>query len=718
MLRTSLIALFCLMSAIPAPATTPAESAETGPTGPNTPPARWGTTAPDKLNNEVVWFGGVGGLSTTGRLGTCLFKEGQWKPLELGAPPADAVGRRDAAYRLRATYCSLSNRYYGSETAADRELIRGWLIDSKMPRPGEILDVGFLRGIRQEWVKQAMLVEQREPPVRCNAAMSYDDKTKKVVLFGGEGLFGVYNDTWLYDCKSRTWTLANPKLAPPPRCAHGMAARDGKVYVVGGQDANGSMSYCGPLWARLPFDVWCYDIEANTWTRLSAGEGKREPTTFQPPVKATISEDGKTLSWAADATSYGKVVKQFTGSLDLPGKDAGTATAATQPDTIQVRGNGFDPAWYEDVPPADPEKFAEFLKNLPVNKWVDVNPPKKHVNRDWGTTVIDPAHDQLLHWAGGHSSHCGTDVAHYSLATNRWHILYTPELPFEYCYSNDGAPVPTMSGAPWGPHSYLSYGLDSVSGLMIWTGRHAAYRLTNPCGTFMYDPGTYRWFVPPPQWTSEGFLDPERHKTLMAPTPHGVAVFADKYGGTGNASGLWLADVANRRYKAVAATQHDESRTFPPPAFGDRHGMTYDSKRDRVLIFHFGVKDKKKIWACDLNTRAVKVLEPKNSDKFPMGANYAREATYLPDDDAVLICTGVDKAAQRNLVYDCAADEWLEMPGAFAVDKTSRANPGYGVSTGIEWDAKRKLLWLVQTDGSVYAMRFDRKAAGLTPPAE
>ena len=47
------------------------------------------------------------------------------------------------------------------------------------------------------------------------------------------------------------------------------------------------------------------------------------------------------------------------------------------------------------------------------------------------------------------------------------------------------------------------------------------------------------------------------------------------------------------------------------------------------------------------------------------------------------------------------------------LDKEERRDPGYGVSTGIEWDPKRKLLWRVQTDSSVYAMRFDRATAGL-----
>ena len=87
--------------------------------------------------------------------------------------------------------------------------------------------------------------------------------------------------------------------------------------------------------------------------------------------------------------------------------------------------------------------------------------------------------------------------------------------------------------------------------------------------------------------------------------------------------------------------------------------MTYDSKRDRTLAFHFARKDKHRIWATDLKTKTVTVLEPKGSANFPAEASFGREATYLPDDDLVLVCTGC-KPDQKVLAYDCAGDEWLE----------------------------------------------------------
>jgi hypothetical protein len=94
----------------------------------------------------------------------------------------------------------------------------------------------------------------------------------------------------------------------------------------------------------------------------------------------------------------------------------------------------------------------------------------------------------------------------------------------------------------------------------------------------------------------------------------------------------------------------------------------------------------------------------------------AREATYIPDADLVIICTR-GKPVQHTLVYDCAADAWLQMAGAFEVDEGGRPSMDYTVSSGIEWDARRNLLWHVSARGRVHAMRFDRASADLKPLA-
>lgn len=719
---------------------------EKGPVAAGTPPCAWGAVARDPVNDEFVWFGGTGGRSKTGGLRTWILKGGAWTEAEFGTPEgralhAKALTLEDAARDL---YAAVANRFYLSESAAeakadltaranvllkdvmalevpsgdafatDRRAAATKALETLAPRLARAPTVKEVADARSAWMACVRLAWalDAQPALRCNPSMVYDAATKTIVLFGGEGIHGAYNDTWLYDCATRAWRRSKAPVAPSPRMTSGLVAKGGVVYLVGGYAPRDSMSYFGDIWQRLPFDIWRYDIQADRWTLIKAPEGEGVGARWQPPVQAALSDDGRSITWAVKVIAWGQVKSTIDGSAPLADADAGTAKFAQPSDTIRVRGLSFDPAWFEAVPPPDPKAVDAKLATLPANRWVNMEPPKTHFNRDWGTTVLDPQRDQLLHWGGGHSAYCGTDVIHYSLATNRWHKLYTPEMPFEYCYSNSGAPVPSMTGRPWAPHTYLSYAVDALTDRMIWTGKHGAYGVTNPGGTFLYEPGRYAWSWPP--WTIEGGrFDVERHKTCLVPTPHGVAVWADKRGGTGGQSGLWLADVATHTYQPLAATDYEDRTTLPPTAYGDRHGITYDSKRDRVLLFHFGIQDKHKVWAVDLKTKQVTVLEPKGAAAFPADVSLGREATYLTDDDLVIVCTRKGKDDQATLVYDCAANAWLELAGAFTKDDKGRAVPAYGVSTGIEWDPKRRLLWLVQTRGEVYVMRIDRKAADL-----
>lgn len=745
-MRNLLVGAACLLILGILPAADDREAIDKGPSAADTPGCKWGAVCADPVNGAQVWFGGVGGKSRQGGLGTWIFKDGAWTEAKLGTEPSRALHAKAVAQaeNARLLYAAVANRFYLSENDKARAAVLDKLaqdlagplgtlagevsdaaakkdaqealarLQALVPRLRErptIKEVAEARGLWQMLVALAKKLDA-QPALRCQSALAFDPQTKKIVLFGGEGVHGAYADTWIYDPATRSWRQARPPLSPSPRIGHGLVARDGKVYLVGGQEPHGSMSYLAGLWRRLPMDVWEYDIAADRWTLLQAGTEKPTPVPTQPPVVLTLSDDGKKLSWEAPVMSYGKKVDTITGSCPLPGSDVGTAKAGVPPGTMKVRGEGFDPAWYEDAPAVDAAAAAAKLQNLPANQWVALNPPCKHVMRDWGTTLYDPATDQLLHWSGGHSSHCGTDVAHYSIATNRWHILDTPELPFEYTYSNDGAPFPSMTGRPWGPHAYLSYAVDSRTGKMLWTGRHSAYRLTNPGGSFVYDPATYLWSAPEMKMTADK-LDPERHKTCMVATPHGLILWADRTTGGGHASGLWRADLAARTYEPIVISDA-KVQVLPPAAYGDRHGITYDSKRDRVLLFHFGVKDKHKIWACDLKTGKVAVLEPKGSDKFPAEVSEGREATYLPDDDLVIVCSRA-KDTQKTLVYDCAADAWLELKDTAKEVKPGRFEPGYGVSWGVDWDPKRKLLWGVDSPGNVYVMRFDRKSAALEP---
>ncbi|RXH58100.1 Phage protein [Granulicella sibirica] len=104
------------------------------------------------------------------------------------------------------------------------------------------------------WTQQSPATS---PDNRYIHAMTYDIAHSQVVLFGGYGVNGTLNDTWLWNGTS--WTLANPTNVPPARAAHAMVydAAHGQVVMFGGfVNAN----------TRLG-DTWLWD--GTNWTQAA-----------------------------------------------------------------------------------------------------------------------------------------------------------------------------------------------------------------------------------------------------------------------------------------------------------------------------------------------------------------------------------------------------------------------------------------------------------------
>ena len=98
------------------------------------------------------------------------------------------------------------------------------------------------------------------PPARRYAAMAYDPKTDRVILFGGvagrqEEPLG---DTWAYDYDTNTWTGLSPATAPGPRAWHAMAYDPGAGVIVlfgGGRTRDEATA-----------ETWLFDPQGGSWT--------------------------------------------------------------------------------------------------------------------------------------------------------------------------------------------------------------------------------------------------------------------------------------------------------------------------------------------------------------------------------------------------------------------------------------------------------------------
>ncbi len=103
------------------------------------------------------------------------------------------------------------------------------------------------------------------PEPRSAGAMVYDEEAQLIVMFGGVGDAGRFDDTWIFDTVAATWAMVGPsEPVPSARSGHAMAydGFSGQIVLFGGYDGS-----------NLLDDTWVFDLATNTWTEVSpAGE--------------------------------------------------------------------------------------------------------------------------------------------------------------------------------------------------------------------------------------------------------------------------------------------------------------------------------------------------------------------------------------------------------------------------------------------------------------
>jgi hypothetical protein len=714
---------------------------------------KWASMCYDPVNKEVVLFGGAHKQpQLEGQTWLLSTEKREWRKLKTTDKLLDPLRREatDLHARIRTVTAIVRNRLHKTESsdvakiditarrkallaagAALRkklesvrkgtpaqgrrvaaaiekaEFVGFWLLRFDKDTP-EAVTPNILEGYQAEQLAAQTLqdVLAAQPPPRLMAPMVFVPSAKKIVMFGGDRWDRMCNETWIYDCATRTWERKTPAVNPSPRGAHALLylPKSNKVLLIGGYTYRTSMSYSTNLYQAAPFEMWTYDVKTNVWERVKhTGKTPLVSHVGRAPVAVAA---GVTEEDVIQLTGLGKGLGTWAIRVEPAPHPDGSEKTGKDAFAETRRGLCFDPAWFDEaVKTAKPDAVAAKLKALPPNKWVAMSPPRRLFNRDWGTQVFDPRRDQILFFSGGHSAYCGTAPAHYSIKLNRWSIGFAPELPMEHTYSarvGGTSPASTFSGRPFAPHTYKSYCYDPATKKLVWLHESKVW---------VYDPDRRDWKTKRERTPFYA----ERHTTVACPTPRGIAAWAVPAGKSvyWGWRGLWLmTDTAKNEWKTLV--KPDKKSLFPT-AYGDRHGMCYDSKRDRLYLFHFGLKAKHKIAVYDFKTGKSEVIEPKGKASFPAAASVGREPVYVPGQDVVFIASSA-KGGPITLLYDPAANAWLRMEPTFDKGKRGRAiRPGHGVGTGVMWDPGRKCLWASNWRGQIYVMKFDRKTANVKP---
>jgi N-acetylneuraminic acid mutarotase len=195
------------------------------------------------------------------------------------------------------------------------------------------------------------------PSGLLGARIVYDTKADRMVLFGGMDLntFSFYNETWVYDFNTNTWTNMHPTTSPPGQNFFQMdydAASD-RVLAWIKPDVDGDNN------------VWAYDFETNMWTAMLV----KEPAfryygamVYVPTVRLNFTFGGATTDTETpleDMWTYNAIANTWEQVSFVSGPSARgwhTMTYSTKSDRIVLIGGGATKSsWTNEVWIFDPQ---------------------------------------------------------------------------------------------------------------------------------------------------------------------------------------------------------------------------------------------------------------------------------------------------------------------------------------------------------------------------
>jgi RNA polymerase sigma factor (sigma-70 family) len=637
----------------------------------------YGSLAYDPVNKEILSIGGTS-EEAGGTPGTWAFQiaAGAWKKVEAGSRELKALGAEAEGLRSRtAALANLArNRFYITESDAEAKAdlaARAGELAADAGKFAEKLKAAKLAGFEekapglaaaesdklaaalkalaaklgariasetlleagaaQDLAGRAARALDAEPSGRAHSQMASDLGKGQIVLFGGNRLDCFLSDTWVYDCKTRTWEQRYPKSCPSPRAGHTLAwlPKSGKVVLAGGYNGPGE-SGCNERGA-IASELWAYDLAANEWKLLAQPK--------EGPVDGVGAVDTNDVLVVVSRNPKNRQARITWGCrLDPAAADAGTARAAVAPGTMVF---GPVPADYDKITKPDPDGVGRILKEAPANVWTLLpKPPKDVPGRGWGTFPYDAERHQILSYGGGHVASISTDVAHYSLRTATWSLGYPAEDPPTRGFNCMAEQ--SFNNRPHVPlHVWGAAACDPPSGKAIFGAN------------WTYDLARREWDYPPVQKPFKaGWL----HIT-MAPTPKGAVCWADE--------GLYLFDGKARAWNKLPV---DGGKVGG--AYGDTSGMCYDSKRDCLWFGHGGSP----MMRYDFQGGKLTAVPAQAA----VGV-FMRETVYLPELDMLLNMFRVktDAGQVGNLAYDIENQKWigLDLPA-------SDGQPRFGTGVG------------------------------------
>jgi hypothetical protein len=550
-------------------------------------------------------------------------------------------------------------------------------------------------------------VSGNEPPARSYSSMSTDPERNEAVLFGGDQLDQLLSDTWTFNFASETWTKHTPPISPSPRGGHRLlylpAAKT--TVLLGGFTSKTTTDYVDDPYQQLPFEIWRFDFATRAWSLIKhfdQGAPVMTPSTVSAGftfAAAVGDDDVAVLHHRTGYLSQTEGARTWAIKIDVSTPDtAGTSTYGVAPGTVTKRGNRFDPVWFLDAGTPDAGEIAANIQRItgaPNNTWLEVVAPNRpESNHDWGTAAFDSDRKQLLRWSGGHSAWCGTDVLHYGINENRFSIGYTPEIPFEFNFTNDQVPGHwSPQGRPWmAVHTYKMYTYaPAFSRLVIYKYGY----------TYFYDPAKPVMAFEAARINQD--LGGSQYVNTLTAIPTGLIAWTP----------LGLYKLENRNGPWVKLMPTSIAGATLPTMGPDNQTAVYDPVGHQLLMFATSAGAKGEVVEYSLSNNTLRARNPMG--KATVAANmspFLRESALISSLGLVMFAidfqTPADVAAnvKRVPVYDVANNRW----SAWKLSPQA-----YGNSFAVVSDVANNRIWGLGQRNQVFVLKLNPATADIEP---
>ncbi len=703
---------------------------------PGGPPFAWGAMAYDPINDELVMFSHAGAMNhddfdTTGfvggHMGTMIysFKEKLWKRQKPGSAEFKKAREllRDVWYaegkvvkeawraELRKAWKSAEQKRLSGIAAKSQSAVLALAtkaatevktLAGKLKYPEEkarlALAADALSAALIEMRKSKSALESgksyeayltafnltqklrhlyrfrvlAEPPERLNSRMVYDPKTKSIVLFGGNHGDGCWNDTWIYDCKTRRWREGKCATRPAPRQEHFIVhhPKSGRMLMGGGTLG---------VWRPFISDAWTYDVAADKWQ--------------QHAVAGPLKERG--------CNRYSAAYDRKTELVIMHRSGYGTAKGATWVYRF-VPGAGKpagSPAWAPPVPeafpkPDDPTVLAS-LKSLPANKWVDAKCQDRPPRKDWGSIGYDASSGFALLFGGGHSTYQGDDITVYLPGANRWIYSHKPLsaaiLPQLKNCMGGGIPGVNFNGGLWTMHQRNTY--DAAGGVMILSLMTSQAYPYGPVSILdRFKKSNSRW----PEWKNALWEYDLARRMWRKRYPVNSEKRIGNMFPMGESVGGLLPNGWREFTPGADEIVDHVSKVKLPNRSGEGRHYAYIPGRRQILILSNPKGSDVKTCVYNLKSGTVKDLKPRKS---PPATSRILNVLYLPDQQCAW---ALINAGQPQWVYSFKRNTWT--PASFKLPPKKVVNSGpYNKAI---YSAKYK-VFVMCSGGATYLLRPD-----------